>query len=96
MVSSPQDWAAGSLVTQMLRHLARLPVLGMDCEWVSKGGAARPICLLQLATCCGLVLLVRLHTVGGFPTGLREILATPKIFKAGMAVSDDARKLMAD
>ena len=39
---------------------------------------------------------MRLHTVGGLPTGLREILAALEIFKAGVAISDDARKLMAD
>ena len=96
VVSSPRDWAAGALVTELRRHLAKLPVLGLDCEWVSDGGSARPVCLLQLATCCGLVLLVRLHTAGGLPTGLREILASPEVFKVGVAVTDDARKLVAD
>lgn len=92
VVSEPGDWAG--LLPLLHRHLALLPVLGLDCEWVSDGGTARPVCMLQLATVGGLVLLVRLLTAGPLPMDLRGILASPEVYKVGVAVGDDARKML--
>ena len=81
---------------ELRSHLATFPVLGLDCEWVSEGGKANPVCLLQLATIKGLVLLIRLNTVGLLPISLKEILASFEVFKVGVAVTGDSSKLVAD
>ena len=43
----------------MRRDLALLPVLGLDCEWVSRGKHQAPVALLQIATISGLCVLLR-------------------------------------
>lgn len=93
VVSCPSDWAG--LATTLRRHTALLPVLGMDCEWVSEEGRARPVALLQLATAGGLVVLARLLTCGPLPPDVRRVLADPEVFKVGVAVAADSRKLLA-
>jgi hypothetical protein len=95
VVSVPQDWAG--LLPELRRHLALLPALGLDCEWVTaETGGARPVCLLQLATAHGLVIVVRLLHAWPLPAQLRELLASPEIYKVGVAVTEDGRKLLAD
>lgn len=94
LVSNPADW--GEVVKELRIQLAKFPALGLDCEWVSESGKANPVCLLQLATIEGLVLLIRLNTVGALPIYLKEILASFEVFKVGVAVAGDSRKLVAD
>ena len=94
LISNPSDW--GEVVKELRNQLTTFPVLGLDCEWVSEGGKANPVCLLQLATVKGLVLLIRLNTVGPLPISLKEILASFEVFKVGVAVTGDSRKLVAD
>ena len=83
LVSNPADW--GEVVKELRIQLAKFPALGLDCEWVSESGKANPVCLLQLATIEGLVLLIRLNTVGALPICLKEILAS---FEVGALLSD--------
>jgi len=94
LISNPADW--GEVLKELRSHLTTFPVLGLDCEWVSEGGKANPVCLLQLATVKGLVLLIRLNTVGLLPICLKEILASFEVFKVGVAVTGDSSKLVAD
>ena len=94
LVSKPSDW--GEVMKELRSHLTTFPVLGLDCEWVSQGGKANPVCLLQLATVKGLVILIRLNTAGPLPIRLKEILASFEVFKVGVAVAGDSSKLVAD
>ena len=58
VVSRPEDWTRG-VSSQLRRDLALLPVLGLDCEWVSRGKHQAPVALLQIATISGLCVLLR-------------------------------------
>ena len=49
-------------------------VLGLDCEWVSKGGRRCPVAMLQLATQDGHCALIRLYLMESIPQSLRDIL----------------------
>ena len=57
LVTRPEDWTRVS--GQVRRDLALLPLLGLDCEWVSRGKHQAPLALLQIATISGLCVLVR-------------------------------------
>jgi len=93
-VNSAADWA---LVLPILtRDLAILPVIGLDCEWVSQDGKTGPVAMLQLATYSGLCVLVRLCNIPSIPNSLREVLARQDIIKVGVAVLDDSTKLITD
>lgn len=65
-----------------------------------KGKKSKPVSLLQLATCNGLCLLLRLPqlTSGGqvLPKTLLEVLADGKILKVGVGCWEDASKLFHD
>lgn len=94
LITGPSDWR--DVIRELKSHLTTFPVLGLDCEWVSENGKARAVCLLQLASVKGLVLLIRLNTVGPLPIALKEILASFEVFKVGVAVTGDSKKLVAD
>jgi len=94
VVSSPKDWT--DIANKVKNDLEILPVLGLDCEWVSDDGRAKPVALLQIATFSGLCVLVRLPVLGTIPNSLKEILASHEILKTGVAVLDDSQKLLAD
>lgn len=53
------------------RHCDEYNVLGFDCEWVTVGGARRPVALLQLASHRGLCALIRLCKLQMIPIELR-------------------------
>lgn len=54
-----------------LRHCDEYNVLGFDCEWVTAGGARRPVALLQLASHRGLCALIRLSHLQMIPSELK-------------------------
>ena len=67
MVSTEAQWKA--LEEELLHEIKRVPIIGLDCEWVTPrpqpGGSkegCRPhkVALLQLATASGWCVLVRL------------------------------------
>lgn len=53
------------------RHCNEYSVLGFDCEWVTVGGARRPVALLQLASHRGLCALIRLSDLSVIPSELK-------------------------
>lgn len=84
-------------------------VLGLDCEWVSVGKHRRKVALLQLAPTRDFSVLLRLckvfpvaagdvqeHPLSTFPESLRDVLNDDSIVKLGVAVCDDAAKLLHD
>ncbi|KAM3855805.1 exonuclease 3'-5' domain-containing protein 2 [Vipera latastei] len=99
IVSEVEKW--NEVEPILMKELECCLVLGIDCEWVSvKGKKSKPVSLLQLATCNGLCLLLRLPqlTSGGqvLPKTLLEVLADGKILKVGVGCWEDASKLFHD
>eukprot|EP00092_Neocalanus_flemingeri_P045105 GFUD01050253.1.p1 GENE.GFUD01050253.1~~GFUD01050253.1.p1 ORF type:complete len:571 (+),score=175.73 GFUD01050253.1:246-1958(+) len=84
------------VLPMLTRDISRLPVIGLDCEWVSQEDKAGPVAMLQLATYSGLCVLVRLCNMATIPNTLKEVLARQDIYKVGVAVLDDSTKLISD
>ncbi|XP_026464756.1 exonuclease 3'-5' domain-containing protein 2-like [Ctenocephalides felis] len=84
------------VVELLMRQCCELGVLGFDCEWVTVGGARRPIALLQLASHDGFCALFRLCRLKKIPPELRALLEDNNILKVGVAPIDDARYLAND
>ncbi|CAF90237.1 unnamed protein product, partial [Tetraodon nigroviridis] len=97
-VSSQDQWQ--QLWPRMQEELRLLPVLGLDCEWVSAKGKASSVSLLQMATYSGLCVLVRLQAFRScqqpFPLSLAEVLRDPRVFKVGVGCYEDGRRLTRD
>jgi len=94
LVNTAADWAM--VLPMLTKDLSILPVIGLDCEWVSQDGKTGPVAMLQLATYSGLCVLVRLCNMGNIPNSLKEVLARQDIYKVGVAVIDDSIKLITD
>jgi ribonuclease D len=76
-----------------LPKLLKEPVLGFDTETRPsfRKGVAHPIALLQFAT-QDAAYLIRLNQIG-FSEGLQELLSSPNVVKAGVAIHDDIKGL---
>jgi len=44
----------------VLRSCTSLPIIGLDCEWVTQNGIRQPVALLQIADGDGMCYLIRL------------------------------------
>ena len=94
LVTTPAQW---SHVHRLIsRDLALLPVLGLDCEWVSQKGRTSAVSLLQLASVSGLCVLVRLCQMTSIPASLKNLMAREDVYKVGVAVTDDKSRLLTD
>lgn len=82
-------------IQQIKKKCSEIRVLGLDCEWVTKG-KRRPVALLQLATPDGLCTLFRLCRLKEVPKDLAEVLEDKSILKVGVAVHGDAQNLYVD
>ena len=94
VVTSPAQWSR--VHSLICRDIALLPILGLDCEWVSQKGQTSAVSLLQLATVSGLCVLVRLCQMTSIPASLKLLLAQADVYKVGVAVTDDKSRLLAD
>ncbi|XP_077587726.1 exonuclease 3'-5' domain-containing protein 2 [Stigmatopora nigra] len=96
MVSSQEEW--NRLWPAMQDDLAAVPVLGLDCEWVSVLERPQAVSLLQLASCSGRCMLVRLPAFRQtqLPPDLVEVLRDPCILKVGVGCLDDSKRLTCD
>ncbi|XP_077546846.1 exonuclease 3'-5' domain-containing protein 2-like [Haemaphysalis longicornis] len=101
--SSPEEFKK---VEELFLKLCRQSnVLGLDCEWVTAGKCRRNVALLQLAPTADFSVLLRLCKMfpdgAGdaeelFPESLKNVLNDDSIVKVGVAVCDDADKLLRD
>ncbi|VVC27069.1 Ribonuclease H-like domain,3'-5' exonuclease domain [Cinara cedri] len=73
-----------------------LPIIGLDCEWVSQNEIRHPVALLQISDANGICSLIRLSKFKTIPSSLSKILSNPNVIKVGVAISDDAHLLMND
>ncbi|XP_068608455.1 exonuclease 3'-5' domain-containing protein 2 [Brachionichthys hirsutus] len=103
MVSSEEEWQR--LWPSVQTELAVYPVLGLDCEWVNENGVsvkgrASAVSLLQMATCTGLCILVRLQAFRisqqPLPVNLIKILGDPRVLKVGVGCYEDGKRLTRD
>ncbi|CAJ1074707.1 exonuclease 3'-5' domain-containing protein 2 [Xyrichtys novacula] len=98
MVSSEEEWQ--QLWPLMQKELSDVPVLGLDCEWVSVKGRASAVSLLQMSSYSGLCVLVRLLAFRNgqrtFPLSLTELLRDPRVFKVGVGCYEDGKRLTRD
>ncbi|XP_050436824.1 exonuclease 3'-5' domain-containing protein 2-like isoform X2 [Adelges cooleyi] len=78
------------------KSCANLPVIGLDCEWVTENEVRRPIALLQIADNDGTCSLIRLSKFKTIPQRLSNLLSDDQVIKVGVAISDDAQFLMSD
>ncbi|XP_042244809.1 exonuclease 3'-5' domain-containing protein 2 isoform X2 [Thunnus maccoyii] len=98
IVSSEEEWQ--QLWPLMQKELSVVPVLGLDCEWVSVKGRASAVSLVQMASYSGLCVLVRLLAFRSgqqqFPLSLVEVLRDPHILKVGVGCYEDGKRLTRD
>ncbi|XP_067936179.1 exonuclease 3'-5' domain-containing protein 2-like [Watersipora subatra] len=94
LVESECDWDRA--YTLICEDLATLKVIGMDCEWVTKGKKRKPVSMLQLST-LHCTALVRLHLFTlHIPGSLIALIEDKTILKVGVGVMDDRDKLFTD
>ncbi|XP_064487258.1 exonuclease 3'-5' domain-containing protein 2-like [Ornithodoros turicata] len=76
----------------------RRKVMGLDCEWVTLNGKRQKVSLLQLAPSSDFCVLLRESFLESrdIPSSLKTILRDEQIIKVGVAIHDDALKLLQD
>ncbi|CAN9502639.1 unnamed protein product [Ophioblennius macclurei] len=98
MVSCEEEWQR--LWPLIQNELSVLPVLGLDCEWVSSKGKSSSVSLLQMSSYSGLCVLVRLQGLWSqrhaFPLTLTQVLRDPQVFKVGIGCYEDGQRLTRD
>ena len=74
----------------------KMNYIGIDCEWVSKKGQKNtPVALLQMATPLCDCFLVRLCKMDGqMPQSVKEVLEDKTVFKFGVGIENDAKRLL--
>ena len=73
--------------------------IGIDIEWRPHFVAGRPqnpVALLQLSSRTRCVLVPIKHLRKPLPPSIGQLLASPRVWKLGCGVTDDAKKLLAD
>eukprot|EP00310_Coccolithus_braarudii_P012774 CAMPEP_0183336290 /NCGR_PEP_ID=MMETSP0164_2-20130417/4303_1 /TAXON_ID=221442 /ORGANISM="Coccolithus pelagicus ssp braarudi, Strain PLY182g" /LENGTH=339 /DNA_ID=CAMNT_0025505775 /DNA_START=21 /DNA_END=1040 /DNA_ORIENTATION=+ len=83
-----------------LQHLIQTellpePVIGLDIEWKPifvKGQQPSPVGLIQLAS-HRIVVLAPVRHLRALPPALLELLVSPRIFKVGCGIKEDATKI---
>lgn len=95
IVTDKKSW--DEVAPLFMREASSEGAVGFDCEWVQVGGKRRPVALLQLASCSGLCVLVRLSLLNdGIPDSLRAFLEDEKILKVGVGPNEDSNYLAED
>ncbi|XP_042889306.1 exonuclease 3'-5' domain-containing protein 2-like [Penaeus japonicus] len=95
VVTDKKGWE--EVAPLLIREASREGAVGFDCEWVQVRGRRRPVALLQLASCSGLCVLVRLSLMkDGIPNSLRAFLKDEKILKVGVGPNEDSNYLADD
>ncbi|XP_025404832.1 exonuclease 3'-5' domain-containing protein 2 isoform X2 [Sipha flava] len=84
------------IANKLEKSTSYLPILGLDCEWVTQNDIRHPVAMLQIADNNGMCSLIRLSKLETIPTSLSNILGNSNIIKVGVAILDDAHLLMND
>ncbi|XP_071518284.1 exonuclease 3'-5' domain-containing protein 2-like [Panulirus ornatus] len=95
IVTSEEGWA--KVLPLLYKEAKHEGAVGFDCEWVQVKGHRRPVALLQLASCSGVCILLRLSNMKpNFPPSLRAFLEDETILKVGVGPLEDSSYLAAD
>lgn len=95
IINTTEAWE--KVAPQLIREVNELGAVGFDCEWVSTKGQRRPVALMQLASCNGTCVLVRLSSIEKpLPSSLKELLADDTLLKFGVGIIDDRKHLAND
>lgn len=95
VVKSEEAWT--KIEPLLLSEAKREGAVGFDCEWVHVRGSRRPVALLQLASCSGLCVLIRLsHMKSDIPDSLKAFLENNSILKVGVGPLEDSNYLSLD
>ncbi|XP_071518285.1 exonuclease 3'-5' domain-containing protein 2-like isoform X1 [Panulirus ornatus] len=95
VVTNEESWA--KVLPRLQREAQHEGAVGFDCEWVQVKGSRRPVALMQLASCSGLCVLVRLsHMKPNFPSTLKTFLEDKSVLKVGIGPIDDSSYLAVD
>ncbi|XP_050533718.1 exonuclease 3'-5' domain-containing protein 2 [Daktulosphaira vitifoliae] len=84
------------IATNLEKSCKNVPILGLDCEWVTENEIRRPIAILQIADYDGMCSLIRLYKLKTISPTLKKLLNNGQVLKVGVAISDDAQLLMND
>lgn len=84
------------VVARLRKDLVKYPVLGFDCEWVTRGFYRGPVALLQLSSTSGFTSLIRLSELRYIPRDLRQLLEDERVLKVGVGSNNDADHLRYD
>ncbi|XP_033113079.1 exonuclease 3'-5' domain-containing protein 2-like [Anneissia japonica] len=97
VISTKEDFK--DVLPKLINDLHAFKVLGLDCEWCTKVKEVKPVALLQIATNTGLCILIRMNhfkSQAQLPTELLDILADKSIYKVGVGIMGDVKRLMKD
>ncbi|XP_068210115.1 exonuclease 3'-5' domain-containing protein 2 isoform X1 [Palaemon carinicauda] len=95
VVTSREAW--NKIEPLLLSEAKSEGAVGFDCEWVQVRGRRRPVALLQLATCSGMCVLVRLcHMKSDIPDSLKDFLKDEDVLKVGVGPLEDSNYLYGD
>lgn len=94
VVTNKSEW--DRIHAELIRHSNQVPILGLDCEWVSANRQTKPIALIQLSSYRGECALIRVSHMPDLPQSLVELLCNPYILKVGVATCEDGAKLRKD
>lgn len=98
---APPQWHLDYKVDELERRLQPLlsePAIGVDIEWrptFVAGKPPNPVALLQLSSLHHCVLLPIKH-LRALPPSLGQLLSSPRIWKLGCGIEEDAKKILAD
>ncbi|KAK3892389.1 hypothetical protein Pcinc_003759 [Petrolisthes cinctipes] len=95
VVEDEETWE--KVLPLLISESRREGAVGVDCEWTNTHSQRKPVALLQLATCSGLCVIIRLsHMQSNIPPSLKSLLEDDTILKVGIATLDDSTLLHTD
>jgi len=92
------DRAIVALRAALKTDPAHNQILGFDLEWkpkFKKGQPENPVALVQLAS-RNLIVLAQVSAMDWFPEKLKDLLEDSGIYKAGVSITSDSKKLARD
>lgn len=95
--STADDWVKNE--KYFLNAMYKTRVIGLDCEWVSKGGKRSPVSLLQIAASSEVSVVLRMTSLAeepALPSTLVHLLEDSRVLKVGVEISEDVKKLFMD
>ena len=87
------------VLRQKTESILKERFIGLDLEWKpnqTKGTKPNPIAVMQIATIHEILIIQLLHLEGELPDNFKQFLEDKTVFKMGVGISADAKKLHRD